>query len=254
MITRRAVLATPLSVLTPFNVPERSGNRRVTQDEFDYALDEHARWLDGKRFGRRANFSFCDLSGLDFGVNNPNQVVLRGADFTQANLSGIKGNDINFHHASFQYANLSRSCLKAPVFVGVNLSGADCSNVTWGWPASNSELCIGTVRPCERAVFMSATLSGVIFDHARVRGYFNDCSLAGASLELADLSQSELAGSESFNRFACAKLIRTKFRFATISSAMFNNAVIEAVDFLGSELHPRIAAHLAGRDVINLQA
>lgn len=86
------------------------------------------------------------------------------------------------------------------------------------------------------------------------RGYFNDCSLAGASLEVADYSQSEFAGSESFNRFACARLIRTKFQFATISSAIFNNAaVIKAVDFLGSKLHPDIVANLAGQDVIKLR-
>lgn len=107
----------------------------------------------------------------------------------------------------------------------------------------------------EQAVLMGASLSGIVFDHARVRGYFNDCSLAGASLEVVDFSRSEFAGSESFNRFACARLIRTKFQFATISSAIFNNAaVIKAVDFLGSKLHPGIVANLAGRDVINLQA
>lgn len=256
MIGRRAILATSLGALlgpTPSKAATIGDRRRISQAELDDAIDQHARWLDSRRFGYRANFSCCDLSGLDFGANNPNQVVLRGADFTEADLSGIQGNDLNFHHASFQYANLSRSHLKAPVFAGANLSNADCSNVAWGWPTPESELRAGKVRPSEQAVFMSASLSGVIFDQARVRGYFNDCSLTGASLALADFSQSEFAGNESFNRFAKARLIRTKFHLTTISSAMFSNAVIEIADFLGSQLHPRIAAHLLERDAINVQ-
>jgi uncharacterized protein YjbI with pentapeptide repeats len=63
--------------------------------------------------GHRANFSSCDLSGLDLGANNPNQVVLPGADFTEADLGGIQGSGINFHHVSLHGANLSPSHLKA---------------------------------------------------------------------------------------------------------------------------------------------
>jgi uncharacterized protein YjbI with pentapeptide repeats len=254
MIARRTILAASLLGLTPFEAAAVGRRRRITQGELDDAIDQHAKWLDGRGSGRRANFSSCDLSGLDFGINNPNQVVLRGADFTEADLSGVQGNDVNFHYASFQYANLSFSHLRAPVFACANLGKANCRNVVWGWPIPDSELRAGKVRPLEQAVFIGASLSGVIFYQARVRGYFNDCSLTGASMAFADFSQSEFAGNESFNRFAYARLLRTKFHFATISSAKFNNAVIEGADFLGSELHPRIAAHLLERDAKNVVA
>jgi uncharacterized protein YjbI with pentapeptide repeats len=254
MIARRTILAAPLLGLVPFKAAAANQRRRITQGELDDAIDQHSRWLDGGRLGRRANFSSCDLSGLDFGLNNPSQVVLRGADFTEADLRGIQGNDVNFHYASFHYANLSFSHLRAPVFTCANLSNANCRNVVWGWPTIGFKLSAGTVRPSEQAVFISARLSGAIFYQARVRGYFNDCSLTGASLVVADFSQSEFDGIEGSNRFANARLLRTKFHFAKISSAKFDNAVIERADFRGSELHPHIAAHLLRRDAINVGA
>jgi uncharacterized protein YjbI with pentapeptide repeats len=253
MIARRTILTALFFGLPPFKTVAVGHRRRITQDELDDAIAQHARWLDGRKLGRRAKFWSCDLSGLDLGANNPNQVLLRGADFTEADLRGMHGNDVNFHHASLQYADLSHSHLKAPVFSGANLDNADCSNVVWGWPTSDSKLRAGTVLPSDQAVFMGARLSGVIFDEARVRGYFNGCSLTGASMQLADFSQSKFAGNESLNRFAQARLIGTKFHFATITSALFNNAVVEGADFLGADLHPRIAAHLLERNSINVR-
>jgi uncharacterized protein YjbI with pentapeptide repeats len=228
--------------------------RPISQTALNDALANHRRWQEDASCGKRADFAGRDLSGLDFGIDNPEQVQFRGADFTQADLSGIRGNDVNFYHASLQHANLSYSHLKAPVFRGAILYQADCKDVVWGWPARDTPLCPGKVAASDQAVFMSTCLHGVKFDRARVRGYFNDCSLSAASLVSADFSQSEFSGNDSYNRFAGAQLVKTKFRLASIVSARFDKATIESADFLGARLHPRIAAHLQERDAMNVEA
>ncbi|WP_456717226.1 MULTISPECIES: pentapeptide repeat-containing protein [unclassified Bradyrhizobium] len=228
--------------------------RHIGQSALNGALADHARWQEDPTRGRRAHFAGRDLSGLDFGIESLEQLQLRGADFTEADLSGIRANDVNFYHASLQHANLSHSHLKAPVFRGAILHQADCRNAVWGWPAPDAQLCPAKVAASDQAVFMSTCLHGTKFDGARVRGYFNDCSLSGASLCFADFSQSEFSGNEADNRFAGARLVETKFRYATITSARFDKAIVEGADFLGARLHPRIAAYLRDRDARNVEA
>ncbi len=253
MIGRRRFLAAAFATLAPLPSQAVShGRRRVTQDELDDAIALHRLWLEDRTRGRRANFASCDLSGLDFGFSAQGQVVLRNADFTGADLNSIGGNDVNFHHASLQYANLAGSHLKAPVFSNAVLNGADCRNVVWGWPSAGTALVPGPVQPSEHAVFMNASLAEAVFDHGRIRGYFYDCSLTAASLVVTDLSQSQFAGPSGANRFGRARLIETSFRYAQISTAVFEGAVIARTDFLGAILAPQIAHHLRARDAINV--
>jgi uncharacterized protein YjbI with pentapeptide repeats len=255
MIGRRRLLAAAFGALaTPSSPVIGHGRRRVTQGELDDAIAQHRRWLEDRTVGRRADFTSCNLAGLDFGFDHPDQVVLRNADFTDADLSGIRGNDVNFHHGSLQYANLSGSHLKAPVFSNAVLTGADCRRVVWGWPSTRGPLVPGyQMQPPEHAaVLMTAMLSKAIFDRGRIRGYFYDCSLTAASLVATDLSQSQFAGSSGANRFGMAKLIETRFRYTQIAEAAFKKAVISRADFLGARLDPQIARDLKVRDTINV--
>lgn len=130
-----AVAAKPRASLSS---PAVSQNhlKRVTQSELDDAIELHSRWLNGDAHGRRAVFSNRDLSGLDFGRSRSELVVLRGADFTEADLTGIQGNEVNFHCASLQGARLSYSNLIAPIFSGATLRRAECKSVVWGRPAN----------------------------------------------------------------------------------------------------------------------
>jgi len=110
MIGRRRLLAAAFGTLAALPGPGvGGGRRRVTQGELDDAIALHRLWLGNKNLGRRAGFAFCNLSGLDFGYSVHNQVLLRNADFTSAYLNGIGGNDVNFHYASLQYADLAGS-------------------------------------------------------------------------------------------------------------------------------------------------
>jgi len=232
----------------------RQVRRRVTQSELDDAIEQHHRWLEEPAIGRRACFPNCDLSGLTFNTSGDKLVSLRGADFTEADLSGIVGGDINFHRASLQCANLSHSELRAPIFSGATLWRAICNDAVWGWAT-----CSASVLPDDRAIaetacFMHTDFRYAEINRARVRGYFFDASLQDASLVDADLSFSVFAGRtfESETSFAGARLIRTNFRNATITAARFKSAVIQNANFAGATLEPDVAAILKCRHTQNL--
>lgn len=252
MINRRKLFAAAFGTLAVAPNPATSRGRRVMQGELDDAVALHRVWLEDRTRGRRANFAYRNLSGLDFGFSIPDQIVLRNADFTGADLSGIGGNDVNFHHASLQYAKLTGSHLKAPVFSNAALNGADCGSVVWGWPSAGTAHVAGQALPLEQAVFMNTLLSEAVFDRARVRGFFYDCSLSAASFVTADLSRSEFSGPPGGNRFGRARLIETSFRDTQVSSAVFKRADIARADFIGAILAPEIAHHLRSRDAINV--
>lgn len=253
MINRRKLFAAAFGTVATLPSPAVShGRRRVTQGELDDAIVLHRLWLEDRTCGRRANFASCDLSGLDLGFCISDQVVLRNADFTDADLNGIGGNDVNFYHASLQYANLAGSHLKAPVFSNAVLNGADCRDVVWGWPSAGTALVAEQVQPSRQAVFMNALLSEAVFDHGRIRGYFYDCSLTGASLVATDLLQPLFVGPGGANRFAAARLIETSFRNTQIAEAAFKRAIIARADFLGAVLAPQSSHHLRTRDAIHV--
>jgi uncharacterized protein YjbI with pentapeptide repeats len=219
----------------------------VSQSELDDAIGLHGLWLENRKSGRRADFASCNLSGLDFGYGVMNQILLRNADFTDADLSGIGGNDVNFHHASLQYADLAGANLKSPVFCHAILNGANCRSVVWGWPWGAEPN--GGDQPPTDAVFMNTSLSGAVLDGARVRGFFYDCSLTAASLDGTDLSRSRFVGPAGGNRFGGARLIDTSFRHAEISTVGFKRAVIERPDFLHAVIAPEVVRQLLGRNL-----
>jgi uncharacterized protein YjbI with pentapeptide repeats len=97
---------------------------------------------------------------------------------------------------------------------------------------------------------MNTSLSEAVFDDARVRGFFYDCSLTAASLVGTDLSHSQFVGPRGGNRFGRARLIETRFHYTKISTAAFKRAVMEKADFLGAVLAPEIARHLTDRKIL----
>ncbi|MFB9268362.1 pentapeptide repeat-containing protein [Bradyrhizobium erythrophlei] len=152
-----AVATATASICTPNTA--RGHSRRVSQADLNDAIERHAMWLvDGVR-GARAIFSHCDLSGLDFGFERETPVDLREADFTGADLTGIKGNEVSFVRAAIRGATLSWSHLKRPVFSYASLRDTRCNDVVWGWDdcldkkSSPLATCIGRVISCGCAIF-----------------------------------------------------------------------------------------------------
>jgi hypothetical protein len=116
----------------------RHHKRRVSQGELETAIELHAYWMTNDPRGKRAAFSNCDLSGRDFMTDRTEIINLHGADFTEADLIFVTGNEVNFRHASLQRSRLCWSHFKLPCFWDANLRGAECNNVVWGWPSAFS--------------------------------------------------------------------------------------------------------------------
>ncbi len=244
-----AVIATiaPTSAITAVaRIP--NSPRRVSQSELSVAIERHSLWLDGKPEGKRAVFSDCDLSRLDFNSRNSASVDLSGSDFTAANLTRITGGEINFHRASLQHCDLSGSELRSPVFSGATLRKAICVGVDWGWPSS------GCADPCgvgqhNMASFMNTYLGYTNFGKARVRGFFWGSTFHDASLDGADFSWSYFGGKRHLveTSFGGASLRHAVFRNTKIDAARFERAHLSATDFSFADVDPTVDL-LARRD------
>ncbi|MHC2367424.1 uncharacterized protein YjbI with pentapeptide repeats [Bradyrhizobium diazoefficiens] len=213
-------------------VVARHHKPRVTQSGLASAIDQHFQWLTNGTEGARAVFANCDLSGLDFLCDQPGIVDLRGADFTDADLSGIRGNELSFHHASLQGARMTSSLLSAPVFSGATLRRALCDQVVWGWPAARQTGDAFADDFSPAATFINTDLDLADFKQARVRGYFCGVQFTHASLVDTDLSCSRFDGHAVYcpNSFAGSHLIRTKFGNTTVNATRFRFA-INCADF-----------------------
>ena len=76
-------------------ITERSSPKKLTQEQLDKALDDHAEWLENKtsffglvRAGRRADFTGCDLRDLDFSERDLRHVIFKDALVTRAIFDG----------------------------------------------------------------------------------------------------------------------------------------------------------------------
>jgi uncharacterized protein YjbI with pentapeptide repeats len=229
-----AVAATTTSICTPNFA--RGHSRRVSQADLDNAIERHAIWLvDGGR-GARAIFSHCDLSGLDFGFERESSVDLREADFTGADLTGIKGNVIGFVRAAMRGARLSTSQLKRPVFSYASLFGAKCNEVVWGWDEREQQE-NARLEPLSGAVFLHTDAGHADFTRATIRAHFEEMRFGSATLVEADLSHSHFCGpSFAGTSFFRADLTRAKFRRAYLRAVRFRGAICDGTDFADAEL------------------
>lgn len=108
---------------------ERIEFRTLDQSDVDAMGKKHKLFFKGQLGGLRANFSFCDLSGLDLSNTD-----FRDADFTGAVLAGADLSYGNFETASFfaadlrsanlHYASFSRADLRAACFRGARAGNA----------------------------------------------------------------------------------------------------------------------------------
>lgn len=100
----------------------------------------HSNWAcDGDDYGRQADFSHKDLSGIDLSYETLIQryrgnysISLNHIIFTGAELTGANFDEASLRNADFTSANLSDASLRHSALIGVhfnevNLSGADLS-------------------------------------------------------------------------------------------------------------------------------
>jgi uncharacterized protein YjbI with pentapeptide repeats len=236
LVLRTAVSAAATSagaICTPHVLQRR---RRVSQSELTAALKEHLIWLDDSSRGRRAMFANCDLGGLDFHCMQDELVNLRASDFTDADLTGITGNNLSFLRSSLHGAQLSWSHLKRPTFSYASLRGATCDNAVWGW---NDRLMSNPARaqPDEGGVFFHVDAAKSNFVRASLRGIFVEASFNSAKLMEANMSYSVFYGQRYHETsFFMADLSHAKFKFAAIAAARFKDATCDGIVFADAEI------------------
>ncbi|MHC2664578.1 pentapeptide repeat-containing protein [Bradyrhizobium diazoefficiens] len=241
-VARRTLIATAGFLGAGFwiasPVVARQHGRRVTQSVLSDAIAQHVRWIADAADGARLVFAGCDLSGLDFLSATNGIVDLRGADLTNADLSGITGNEVSFHRASLQDARLTSSMLVAPIFSGATLRRAHCDQVIWGWPRESQRANAPSDDASPAATFINTDLDGTDFNGARVRGYFCGAQFTNASLVEADLRFSRFDGHPTYcpNSFSGSRLVLTKFEDACISATRFRFAEFSGAEVAGAKI------------------
>lgn len=253
--TRRSVLTASVGLAVAASSPALSTphvpafhRRRVTSGELRSAAAQHVRWCEDPSIGRRADFSDCDLSGLEFpnahDDDMPNDegldfLNLSAADFTNADLSYCKAGNISFRRCHLHDARLSFSEFRAPGFVGTTLRRAKCDHVQWGQStADESE---------DRAALMYVDGVRADFSSATIRGYIYSTTFVSARMVRANLAFSTFAGTFcqcETNSFYSADLSFATFRGSKLQMASFRKATIDQVDFDLAEISVQTRAQL----------
>ena len=123
--------------------------RKVTQEELNQILADHALWLYDQRTGERAQLKYADLSNTN----------LTGVDLSGANLFGINLSGANLSGANLSGANL----------IGVELSGAHLSYANF--TGAKFGLNINDVKAIDHATFSQDAYEWLILrdDWAKVK-------------------------------------------------------------------------------------
>lgn len=228
-----AAISVAAAAAAPAIVKQR---RNVSQDELTASIISHGAWLRNPQEGARANFSYRNLSGLDFNVGATDLVDLSDADFTGADITGVKGAYVSFLRASLHDAQLSWSRFERVSFNHACLRRSKCDNVVWGWAASSGRL-PGRADPWESSGFQYTDAGYADFYRATVRGLFHEASFVAAQMREADFSYSEFCGNGfSCTSFHAADLASAKFRFANLSHVNFSSAKCTETDFAGADV------------------
>jgi uncharacterized protein YjbI with pentapeptide repeats len=133
MIVRRRLLLAAAAAATVSSRPAPGYTRdRVSQEELNEAIRLHAMWLGDMNTGQRCSFARRQLSGLTFELSRGDPIDLSGADFTQADLSGTRADDILVHRCSFNGATFDQCRWLRPVFAHADMRRISAKNVQWG--------------------------------------------------------------------------------------------------------------------------
>ncbi len=181
-------------------------------------------WLDlsGMNFEginlRGANFSNSNLSEANF-----SGIDLRGANFNDANLNNAVFNGANLAWSHFERANLFGAKLNVLSVDGAKFCKADLRNIN----LTGSNL--------QGAIFTKANMENTIFKGANL----NDTSFAGANLKKADFSGVNLRRVN----LSRTTLIGAVFTGTNFDGANLSGADLRSINFNGLALHGANFSH-----------
>ena len=225
MDRRELMIAAAAGVIAPAIAAADTVPRphRVLQDELDEALLLNWRWHCREPGGKRANFTGCDLSGLEIKSEiSGQQVLVTGLDLTETNLSGAHGSEVRFSNCLMRRARMDGSQYSLiAAFDHCDMSEVSARSVSWG---------VARERGFSTAIFNDVRLYGADFTNTRIRADFNNADFHMARAVDADFSES--SGTVSFLR---VRLDRAAFRECRFERGSFASAWGENVDFSAAE-------------------
>ncbi|MFT5522286.1 MAG: hypothetical protein ACI9HK_000229 [Pirellulaceae bacterium] len=197
-----------------------------------------------RKFG--TDFSGLDLAGINF--RGPHAVSLetnlRGADFSNSNLTGAKFGAAELHGANFTSANLTNTTFTTGTLIGANLTNATLTG-------SGFHTCNMQGITAENTDWTTSDLTGSRLDGAELSGCkftaltkgrgnwgnnFSGSKLVGTefrnlSMQHADFSSADLSGAD----FTAANLEQADFSDANLTDAVFDGASVGAAIFANSQ-------------------
>ena len=96
-------------------------------------LDKHAKWLNNKIGGVRANLQGADLHDVNLQYANLQGADLWGADLRYADLLGTNLQGSSLQCSNLEGANLQGADLWGADLQGANLQGADLHDASLSW-------------------------------------------------------------------------------------------------------------------------
>ena len=165
-----------------------------------------------------ADFSYADLSGVDFSDSKLKRVDLIEANLKGANLSGTKLLKARLNRVNLENANMSRA----------DLSGANLSEANLKYAKMN-EVCL------DEAFLVSANLENTEFrDVYLIRTNLSGAKLTGADMNGAKFIKSNLIGAKlNHVKMSNANLDNTKLMYADFSEACLDGTKFYQVDMSG---------------------
>jgi uncharacterized protein YjbI with pentapeptide repeats len=209
-------------------------------------------WLEG------ADFSNADMTGVDLyqGVLtglNFSGANFAGADLRDAFLSELDLSEADFSGALLRWAEVYESDFSGATFAGATFEAATIGRSTFQNANVRNALFEGA--KCSECDFRDADIRGVNFRFARLRGNFSGAKAAGARFDDTRIWNSNFGGADLRSaRFPSADLENLDFTNADVRGAEFELADLMGCDFTNANVEGvDFESSLRMRNVVGIQ-
>ncbi len=221
---------------------EQTTFKRLSQHEADLVALKHELLYKGQANGVRADFSFCDLTGLNLCGRFLADALFTGARLCHVDLSGANLDRANMFAADMRLANLERASmrrvdLRGVILRGANLDGADLfeADMREGRIAERSqqgELSFFNKLDPGPSEIVAALLSNTNLEQAR---------MSGVIATQADFTDANMRG---------CKLVRAKLRDTKMVGAILEGADLTGADLSGANLENAVLVRSVTSDAL----
>lgn len=196
--------------------PIKTGKVKLSKEQFNAIMKEHAVWQYDDDKGKRAEFCAVDLTECDLTKRNLDHCI-----FKDCNL-----NSVDFTGSSLRFTRL----------VSCNLRSIEASKVDFS--QSNFTFCDLTGSTCRGACFLGNTFAKVIFSHS----ILSSANFQGSHFKNSDFVETICIGTDfSSSGFQGCNLLSSalrgsSFHSSTLSHSCLSESRLSLVDFRYSRL------------------